>query len=160
MGLIKGKNGIQKMIIGYPTVSDKYDVAPATLEGSSFVYNGDVVMFGSAAGLYKKAASLTAASQIAGIVLATNVKVPSTYPAPAGSVATQTGDAFNLIVKGFIAVELDGGADLSACKEGATVYCTSTGKLTNVDTSNIATSWKFTGIVETQSTKKVAEIVL
>ena len=31
MGLIKGKLGLQKMFVGYPTVSDKYDVVPATL---------------------------------------------------------------------------------------------------------------------------------
>ena len=44
MGLIKGKSGIQKLLVGYPTMSDKYDVMPATLSGADVV-NGDVVMF-------------------------------------------------------------------------------------------------------------------
>jgi hypothetical protein len=31
-------------MVGYPTVSDKYDVGPAVLEGSTAIYPGDVVM--------------------------------------------------------------------------------------------------------------------
>ena len=157
MGLIKGKSGIQKLLVGYPTMSDKYDVMPATLSGADVV-NGDVVMFTSDHSVYKKAASITDASQLAGIVLATNVKVATTYPANSMNVPTKSGEQFNLVVKGFIAVELDSGADLNSATEGTTVYVTSAGKLTTVSSSNVATNWRFTGVTETHGLAKVAEI--
>ena len=153
MGLIKGKLGLQKMFVGYPTVSDKYDVVPATLSGADVV-NGDVVMYTTDHSVYAKAASITAVAQLAGVVLATNVKVPSTYPAGSANVPTKAGEQFNLMVRGYIAVELDSAADL------AVVYCTAAGKLTTVANSNVATNWKFTGVTETQGTAKVAEILM
>lgn len=160
MGLIYGKSGIPKLMVGYPTVSDKYDVGPAVLEGSTAVYPGDVVMFGSASGSYKPASSLTEMAEVAGIVLATNVKVPGVYPAPLGPVAFQPGEAFGLLVRGFVAVALDANAVLADAKEGAPVYLTAAGKITTVSTSNIATPWKFMGINELHGSEKVAEIVL
>lgn len=159
MGLILGKNGIQKLMAGYPTVSDKYDVAPATLE-SGTAHNGDVMMHGTSHSLYKVAASVSAASQIAGVLLATNVKVPDTYPAATGSVATKAGEQFNLIVRGFVAVELDSAADLAAAVEGAPVYVTAAGKLTTVSSSTTALGWEFTGVTEVQGTAKLAEILI
>lgn len=158
MGLIKGSAGIAKLLVGYPTNTDKYDVAPATLGGSAAVYNGDVVMFDTAHSVYKACATISAKGQIAGIVLATNVKVPSTYPAGNANVSTAVGEAFNLLVRGCVAVALDSGATLASCTEGATVYITSAGKLTNVSTSNVALDWKFTGVTETQGSAKVAEV--
>lgn len=160
MSLILGKDGVQKLMVGYPTVSDKYDVGPAVLEGSAPVLPGDVVMFGSASGSYKPAASLSDMSEVAGIVLATNVKVPGVWPAPTGPVAVNPGEAFGLLVRGFVAVALDADAVKADVKEGATVYLTSAGKVTTVSTSNIATPWKFMGIVEGAAGSLVAEIVL
>ncbi len=160
MSLILGKDGVQKLMVGYPTVSDKYDVGPAVLEGSAAVLPGDVVMFGSASGSYKPAASLTAMTEVAGVVLATNVKVPSVYPAPVGPVAVNPGEAFGLLVRGFVAVKLDADAVLANAKEGATVYLTSAGKVTTVSTDNIETPWKFMGVTELHGSDKVAEIVL
>ena len=160
MGLIYGKSGIPKLMVGYPTVSDKYDVGPAVLEGATAIYPGDVVMFGTASGAYKAASSLSAMSDIAGIAVATNVKVPAQYPAPAGPVAFQPGEAFGLMVRGFIAVALDTNAVLANAVEGATVYCTAAGKLTTVSTDNIATPWKFMGITELKGSVKVAEICM
>lgn len=161
MGLIYGKSGIPKLMVGYPTVSDKYDVGPAVLEGSTAILPGDVVMFGSASGAYLPASSLSAfEGKVAGIALATNVKVPHEYPAPAGPVAFQPGEAFGLLVRGFVAVALDASAVLADAKEGAPVYLTAAGKITTVSTSNIATPWKFMGITEMHGSVKVAEIVL
>ena len=160
MGLIYGKSGIPKLMVGYPTVSDKYDVGPAVLEGSTAIYPGEVVMFGSASGAYLPASSLSDASEVAGIALATNVKVPTSYPAPQGPVAFQPGEAFGLLVRGFVAVELDSGADLSDATEGAPVYVTSAGKITTDSSGNIAMPWKFMGITELHGTAKIAEIVL
>lgn len=160
MGLIYGKSGIPKLMVGYPTVSDKYDVGPAVLEGSTAIYPGDVVMYGTASGAYKAASSLSAMTDIAGIAVATNVKVPAQYPAPAGPVAFQPGEAFGLMVRGFIAVQLDADAVMADVKEGAPVYVTAAGKCTTVSTSNILTPWKFMGIKELHGSAKIAEIVL
>lgn len=160
MGLIYGKTGIPKLMVGYPTVSDKYDVGPAVLEGSTAILPGDVVKHGSASGAYVPASSLSSFADVAGIALATNVKVPTTYPAPQGPVAIQGGEAFGLLVRGFVAVELDTNAVLANAVEGAPVYLTSAGKITTVSTNNIATPWKFMGITELHGTAKIAEIVL
>lgn len=160
MGLIYGKSGIPKLMVGYPTVSDKYDVGPAVLEGSTAILPGDVVMYGSASGAYLPASSLSDFEEVAGIALATNVKVPNQYPAPAGPVAFQPGEAFGLLVRGFVAVALDAGADLDDATEGAPVYLTSAGKVTTDSSGNIATPWKFMGISELHGTVMVAEIVL
>lgn len=159
MGLIKGKSGLQKLLVGYPTVSDKYDVVPATLEGAD-VINGDVVMYTSNHSIYKKAASVTAADKLAGIVLATNVKTPSVYPANTDEIATKAGEQFNLIIKGYVAVKLDTAAELESATEGAAVYVTADGALTTEATSNFKTTWKFTGVTETHGTAKIAEIVM
>ena len=161
MGLIYGKTGIPKLMVGYPTVSDKYDVGPAVLEGSTPIYPGDVVKHGSASGAYVPASSLASFADVAGIALATNVKVPTTYPAPQGPVAIQGGEAFGLLVRGFVAVKLDASAVLANAKEGATVYVTTAGKLTTVSGGgNIETPWKFMGITELHGSDKIAEIVL
>ena len=161
MSLILGKDGVQKLMVGYPTVSDKYDVGPGSVEGSNPINPGDVVMFGSAHGLYKPAAAtITSMAQIAGIALATNVKVPTEYPSPAGPVPFQPGEAFGLLVRGFVAIALDADAVLADAKEGASVYLTSAGKATTVSTSNVLTPWKFMGVNELHGSVKVAEIVL
>jgi hypothetical protein len=157
MSLILGRNGIQKLMAGYPTVSDKCDVAPATLE-SGVASNGSVMMHGTAHSLYKVASSVATAEQVAGVLLATNVKVPGTYPAATGSVETKAGEQFGLIVRGFVAVELDAGADLAAATEGSTVHITAAGKLTTSTASTVALTWRFTGVTETQGTAKLAEV--
>jgi hypothetical protein len=72
----------------------------------------------------------------------------------------QPGEAFGLLVRGFVAVALDENAVLANAKEGAPVYLTAAGKITTVSTSNILTPWKFMGITEEHGSVKVAEIVL
>ena len=105
------KNKIQELMQGYPTISDKYDVAPAVLEGATAVKAGQLVSMGTTAGRYtslKTGSGITTAAlaQIAGFVLATNAKVPNTYPASTVDQTYVAGDAFNLMIRGFIAVPL------------------------------------------------------
>lgn len=105
------KNKIQELMQGYPTISDKYDVAPAVLEGDTAVKAGQLVSMGTTAGRYtnlKTGSGITTAAlaQIAGFVLASNVKVPNTYPASTVDQTYVAGDAFNLMIRGFIAVPL------------------------------------------------------
>ena len=127
MGLII-KNKIQELMQGYPTISDKYDVAPAVLEGDVGVVAGAPVTLGTEAGRYK--ACGTAADMVAGFVLATNVKLPLTYPAAAGVQEYVAGDAFNLMFKGFIAVPLDTTAVADNIANGKAVAMLAGGKLT------------------------------
>ena len=151
------KNKIQELMQGYPTISDKYDVAPAVLEGATNVVVGAPVTLGTAAGRYK--ACTTAADVVAGFVLATNVKVPMVYPA-AGVQEYAAGDAFNLMFKGFIAVPLDAGATAENIANGKAVAMLAGGKLTTTGTAsatNIPGAY-FTGCKEVINGVTIAEI--
>lgn len=103
------KDKIQMLKKGYPTVSDKYNVTGGILaQGSDPVQFGELVAFDpSAKGYYTKikaSLALSDANGIAGFVLATNVKTASW---PGNQVLVYGGEAFNLLISGFIAVELD-----------------------------------------------------
>ena len=151
------KNKIQELMQGYPTISDKYDVAPAVLEGATNVVVGAPVTLGTTAGRYK--ACTTAADVVAGFVLATSVKVPMVYPA-AGIQEYAAGDAFNLMFKGFIAVPLDAGATAENIANGKAVAMLAGGKLTTTGTAsatNIPGAY-FTGCKEVINGVTIAEI--
>jgi hypothetical protein len=117
------KDKIQQLMIGYPTVSDKYNVSGGILAGTDNVYFGDLVKVSGTAGYFEKAVSLSSVADIAGFVLATNVKLAEGFPGT--TPATKPGEAFNLMINGFMAVELDSGAsietyDAIACVAKAT----------------------------------------
>lgn len=164
MGLIIG-NKIQELMIGYPTVSDKYDVAPAVLAGSTAVKFGDAVTFASTDGYFAAITStLSDATSVAGFVLATNVKLATGFPGTEPEV--KPGEAFNLLIKGFMAIELDSGATLSYATPNSAVHVIlATGKMTTVDNYDAGTivpleNVVFTGVTELQGSKKVAEIYI
>lgn len=154
---------IQELMIGYPTVSDKYNVAPAVLAGSTPVKFGDAVKFSSTAGYFEAIGSaLSSAADVAGFVVATNVKLATGFPGTDS--LTQPGEAFNLLVNGFMAIELDSGATLASATPNSAVHVIlATGKMTTVDKYSEGTivplaNCVFTGVTELQGTKKVAEI--
>lgn len=160
MGLII-KDKIQMFMKGYPTVSDKYNVAGATLDQSSDpVEFGDMVMYGTTKGFFKKATAVTAASELAGFVVATNVKLTTEWPG--NKVQTLPGEAFNLLVNGFIAIELDTSAVEANVQPNKQVYITKAGKCTTeagTDPANIAVpNTVFTGMVEAHGDVLFAEI--
>lgn len=158
MGLII-KNKIQQLMRGYPTISDKYDVAPAVLEGATTVTAGAPVTLGSTAGRYK--ASTLKTDTIAGFVLATNVKVPDTYPASTELQTYGEGEAFNLMIRGFIACPLDSGATTAQIVNGAKVLLLAGGKITTPDKTTDGTAIPdayFTGCYETVNGEVLAEI--
>ena len=172
MGLIINKS-IQKLLKGFPTVSDKYNVQGGMLGGTVAAHFGDVVVFGSVAGEYAVPTStISAVGNIAGIVLGTNVKLATTYPAgPSVEVETKVGEAFNLALPGsYLAVELDA-PTASNIKEGAAVACflntaSKYGHLTTHGETGATDvpGWYFTGVYENQGTtaapKYIAEIVI
>lgn len=154
-------NKIQELMVGYPTVSDKYDIAGATLSGSTNVKFGDLVQYDS--GNYKAAAGALAITDIAGFVVATNVKLQTTYGGTV--VETFPGEAFNLLVGGYIAIALDSGATTSYITPGAQMaVILATGKVTTIDKATTGVvalpGATFTGTYETQGSTIVAEILV
>lgn len=159
------KDKIKMFMIGYPTVSDKYNVAGGVLEGSNPAHFGELVKIGSAPGFFDaigNGVTLTDVSEIGGFVVATNVKLNETWPA--GTVQVNPGEAFNLLVNGFIAVELDTTADPDDIVPNAPCYVVlATGKVTTSSQASANTvvqlpNCYFTGLYETQDSKPVAEI--
>lgn len=122
MGLII-KNKLPELMQGYPTISDKYDVAPAVVAATETgeIVAGQAVALTGTAGIYTDVKATTAIGQIAGFVLATNVKVPTEYPAPATIQKYVAGQAFNLMIKGFIAAPVTLG-DAETITNGQEVY--------------------------------------
>jgi len=149
------KNKIDQLRKGYPTISDKYNVAGGILESSSAdAEYGDLIMYGTTTGYYKKAVNIAAATDIAGVLLATNVKLTGTWPDDgATTTKTKKGEAFNLMLDGYVAIQLDAAytpAETMAGKKLAVILAT--GKLTTLD--KVAAGiiempgYYFTGIVE------------
>ena len=102
------KDKISMLRKGYPTVSDKYNVAGGILQsGSADVPFGELVAYGSQVGYYKAATSVEAVGDIAGVILATNVKLSGVWPDENQAGLVKPAEAFNLMLDGYIAIELD-----------------------------------------------------
>lgn len=154
MGLII-KDKIQELLKGFPTVSDKYNVLPAVLDGNTAVNFGDVVVYSGTDGYYTKPATITAASQVAGFVVATNVKLPENYPGTI--VQVNPGEAFNLLHSGYLAVEVDEGATDKNIAANKKVAVLANGKIT---TSGTTDSIDLDGVVFTGTKETVGGVTL
>lgn len=160
MGLII-KDKVPMFKVGYPTVSDKYNIAGGILMGDTPVKFGDLVKFSSVKGYYEAITSAVTLADIAGFVLATNVKVPNNWPGTEWSV--NPGEAFNLVLPGsYLAIELDATAVENNIKANGKVYViAATGKCTSEKGTNLELPGVvFTGLVEKHGTKLVAEILV
>ncbi len=154
MGLII-KESLKKMMKGYPTISDKYDVEGGVNRGSLAIKFGDLVVFTSAltAGQYAGAREVTpvatgAGANIAGICVAENVKLVTTYPGQSIDATIEPGEAVTLMTRGFIAVEI-ATADAANCKANVAVYYDTTTNVFTSDSSKVAIAGAvFTGAVE------------
>lgn len=137
MGLII-KNALPKFKVGYPTVSDKYNVTGGVLAGETPVKFGDLVKFSATKGYYEAITGAVTVDEIAGFVLATNVKLAIDYPGT--KVETLPGEAFNLTLPmSYMAIKLDTTAVEGDIKANKQVYAiAATGKCTTVSTSNLA----------------------
>lgn len=148
------KDKIPMFIEGYPTVSDKYDVVGGILEGTSDAQFGQLVKNGTTAGYFKPinaTDTISAVTEIVGLILATNVQLASGFPGT--EVKVEPGEAFNLFIRGFVAVKLDVGAVVGDVTANAPVYVTTAGKFTTATaTEKIATPVPgvvYTGMHET-----------
>ena len=152
------KDKIAQLMRGYPTVSDKYNVQGGINEGPEGLTFGDMIVFGSQTGYYKRATALTSINEFAGFVLATNVKLEDTW---AGQQlfgpTTFPGEAFNVFMNGFIALTLKSDTDVAQIKEGTKVGVTlATTDLVTADKINGSTivelpGYEFTGIYDHQT---------
>ena len=159
MSLIINKN-IPMMIVGYPTISDKYNVAGGILMGDNSVKFGNLVKYGTNPGYYEAITETVTVSNIAGFVLATNVKLNESYPS--GNIKVNPGEGFNLLIDGFIAVELaESAVESDIVPNAAVKVVLSTGEITTSsvesDTDTLP-NVVFTGTYEYQGSKLVAEI--
>lgn len=140
MGMII-KKSIQKLIPGFPTVSDKYNVQggildpnldtpePGVLPGVALYTAG----IGAAPGTYSPVGGSDTAFM--GVLLGTNVKLATQYPAGPNYLAGfKAGEAINVMLEGYVAVltNLDPARALPI-QEGTplyvsgSVFCTSAG---------------------------------
>jgi hypothetical protein len=158
------KDKIPMFMRGYPTVSDKYNVSGAVLTGSNPAKFGDIVKLSGTAGYFEVInASNTIAnvSEVAGFIVATNVKLNMSYGGD--DVVTQPGEAFNLLINGFIAVELSSNAANGDIKPNAPVFVTANGQITTSTASDKLgdaglPNVVFTGMKEMHGDKIFAEI--
>lgn len=148
------KDKLTLLMKGYPTVSDKYNVRGATLASTSEVgHFGDIVKI-KGDGYFTVASetnTISAASEVAGVLMATNVKLVTDWGAGYSAEApTKPGEAFNLMLDGYVAlpVKVDSGSTatevLAAISEGDDAKVTEDGKVSKEGT--IEMGWKFTGI--------------
>lgn len=149
---------------GYPTVSDKYNVAGAVLAGTYSAKFGDMVKSSGTTNYFEDVNAnnaITAVTDIKGFIVATNVKLDTTFGGD--TVETMPGEAFNLLINGFIAVELAAGAKEAEIKPNAAVMATAAGKCTTAtDAAKLGTAAipnvVFTGMYEKHGNTIVAEI--
>lgn len=160
MGLII-KDKIPMFKVGYPTVSDKYNITGGTLVGTTPAKFGDLVKFSATKGYFEAITGAVTLADIAGFTLATNVKLAEDWPAT--TVQINPGEAFNLVLPGsYLAIELDSGANethVVANKPVAVILAT--GKCTTEVASSTAPALPnvvFTGLFEKHGDKIVAEI--
>lgn len=159
MGLII-KDKLQMMIVGFPTVSDKYNVTGGLLSGTSPVSFGDLVMH-DGSGFYKKVASASSIADIAGFVLGTNVKVAEGFAT--NVVQVNPGEAFNLVLPGsYLAIKVGGISAASDITPNKQLYVDlSDGSVTISSSGTVALPGVIlTGTWELQGSDYVCEILV
>lgn len=167
------KDKIRMLLKGFPTVSDKYNLAGGLLGGSTPVVFGELVKYGSNQSgkgqMYEAITSTVTLAEIAGFVMGTNVKLNEVWPE--GQVRVNPGEAFNLALPGtYMAIELDAPtvANIAAGKAVAVFlntaskygHLTTTGESGATDLSGVV----FTGVYENIGTSAspvyLAEILI
>ena len=144
--LILGKDGFSKLKLGYERNVNQIETRAFTVAATETngILPGDLLVCTSATQVYKKA---TAADDIvAGIALATNVKVDQYFPQSEDGVPFMPGDKGAALIHGDIAVKLYGNAPA----EGDAVYYDLVNKaFTTTSTDNLALPGaRFTGETE------------
>lgn len=161
------KNKVPELRLGYPTVSDKYNVAGGVLAATSAPADfGRLLKFTETSGVYALADTVTDVSEIAGVNCATNVKLADPWT---DKVTVYPGEAVNIMFDGYITIQLASTlSKVEEIKAGAPVYFkTDTGDAcTNGDAGALPIPhWAFTGKYQTSKnaldqTVLIAEVEL
>lgn len=141
---------LPELIVGYPTVSDKYNVAGGVLAADSEpITFGRLLKYTADSGIYTLGSTFTAVTELAGVACATNVKLADPWT---DEVKVYPGEAVNIMFDGYIALQLAQSlSKTTEIKAGAPVYLKlDTGDLcTNADAGATAVpGWAFTGKYE------------
>ncbi len=131
------KDKIAQLKKGYPTVSDKYNVQGGINEGPDALHFGDLIAYGTTTGHYVKFPAAGDVADLAGILLATNVKLANRYPGDSNAkVETLAGEPFNLLVRGFVAVAVSSAALVAALALPETTEQEKATKKAAIETAN------------------------
>lgn len=151
--LIIGKNGFSKLLLGREIninqVKTKTFTVAANIPNSS-ILPGDLLITTEKAQVYTTPSKTGSVSEyegkIAGIALATNVKVDPLFPQSSTEVGFEKGQQGACVVEGEVAVKLTGAAPV----EGAKVYYSlADAAFTATAGSNLeCPGFKFSGITE------------
>lgn len=144
--LILGAKGFNKLQLGYEINASQIKTRAFTVAATEVngILPGDLLAVTGATQVYKKLA--TSGDKIAGIALATNVKVDPYFPQSEDGVRFLPGDKGGACIYGDVAVKLHG----TAPSEGDAVYYSTTNNaFTKDSTGTIAfPGARFTGVTE------------
>lgn len=152
--LIIGVEGYKKLQLGYELNSNDAKVknfrVAALPTGIDGIAPGDLLVTTAKSQNYSvtdpSAAAATYTGKIAGILLATNVKVDTVFPQSSGEVLFKTGESGGCLVRGEIAVKLYGAAP---AENDAVYYNLAQKAFTKTSTNNLSVpNAKFSGITE------------
>lgn len=148
---------IKRLMKGYPTVSDKYDVSGGILGGDAAIEVGTVLALTDTSGVFVPVDAETPADKVAGIALAPNVKLTDIWSGDRRTLV-HPGEAVNLCFNGLFAVEV--GAEVAALIKPGDKVGLAEGALVIHDaaadpaTDEELVGWFFTGCTE----GKLAEV--
>ena len=151
MSSIYGINGYGRLAVGYPVNINDVDVKAFTVDSTAVetgIEPGSLLVYTDKFGTVKSpdpVGSAITAGKVAGIALATNVKLDTVFPMGA-SVNWKRGEALGCAVRGEVAVKI---AAVTIKPGDAVYYDQANGVFTNVTASNVALpQMRFTGNVE------------
>lgn len=157
MGMIINTK-LPKFKLGYPTVSDKYNVDSGVLAGTAKegLPYGTILMFGENAGEYVAFDGADVAT-IAGPMTAVNVKIADPYT---GEVKVMPGQACSRLLDGYIALVIDSDTNVTSVKPGKAVsFAVADGKVVlGVGKTTTIPGWYFTGLTDEADGNLLAEI--
>lgn len=151
MSSIYGINGYGRLAVGYPVNINDVDVKAFTVDSTAVetgIEPGSLLVYTDKFGTVKSpdpVGSAITAGKVAGIALATNVKLDTVFPMGA-SVNWKRGEALGCAVRGEVAVKI---AAVTIKPGDAVYYDQANAVFTNVVASNVALpQMRFTGNVE------------
>lgn len=151
MSSIYGINGYGRLAVGYPVNINDVDVKAFTVDSTAVetgIEPGSLLIYTDTFGTVKApdpVGTAITAGKVAGIALATNVKLDTVFPMGA-SVNWKRGEALGCAVRGEVAVKI---ASVTIKPGDAVYYDQANSVFTNASASNVALpQMRFTGNVE------------